>query len=274
MHETWDSFKEFLRGFFKHFFMEVLPLLLFLAVDSLGGYFMNWPIPNYVPWLILALAIFIASFLTFNDLKTKANEAKEQLAKLILPKTSHVFFDPNDPNCIKDHEDENGQYILTSFRIGVKNIGITNIYKAKVSLVKCSRQDSVGNITPLGIRPDILEPVCTHDENGNLELVPNVPKYVTVLEYPMEPDKDQIYIAYMHQIEYETHSLPLNINLKYLIELVLSSENAAQIRYILRVTKGEGRQLAIQIEETMEESNINYAARNAIRNLELPDEYF
>lgn len=209
---------------------------------------------------VLGLTFLIASVLAPYR---QRNEARKQLTELIPPKVLGIFFDPNDPNCVKRHDDYDKQIFFTSIRVGIKSIGITNTCKAKVSLAKCSRQDFAGNTTLLDTRPDILNPICIH-ENGNFELVPDVSKYVEVLEFLNEPDEDRIYITYIHQIEYETHSLPLNANIKYLIELVLSSENMAQAKYILSVTKGEKRQLVVQ------GNDINYAATN----LGVSNEYF
>lgn len=177
------------------------------------------------------------------------NEARKQLAGLIYPpKALHIFFDASDPNCVDEYEDFGRQFFVTHYRIGIKNIGATSIYKVKVNLVNCSRQSSTGTTTLLSIRPDVLEPLGIH-ENGSFELVPNVPKYVTILDYPPQYMEDQIYISYLHQAKYTTRSLSLVINMKYLIELVLDGENVAQAKCALSIAKGELGRLTIQLEE-------------------------
>lgn len=79
-----NLFKDFSWQFFRHLF-QVWPLLLFLISDVVGRYIaMDWPIPNYVPWLILTLAVFISSFLTYNDLRTKSSTVITDLQSKVI----------------------------------------------------------------------------------------------------------------------------------------------------------------------------------------------
>jgi hypothetical protein len=198
-----------------------------------------------IPFAILGLTFFIAFV---SAPYRQRNEARKQLAELKKPNILQAFFDPSNPNCISRFDDYDKQIFFDSFRIGIRNTGTTSMQKVKVNLVKCDYQSSEGTITQLNVRSDILMPFGT-SENGTFELSPNMLKYVTVFEYPDDPYENEIYIKYFSKIEYTTSSLVIQANAKYLFELILTSENTAQVKCIFEATTDSSKRISIQLKE-------------------------
>jgi len=186
----------------------------------------------------------IATLMGINILRTSKRMVIErdqritQLEKLLYPpKALSVFFEPSDSNCFEFYDDN--QLFIEHYRIKVINNGKTDLSNVKVILKRCLKIDTQGEFV-LGIRPDILEPLC-ENHDGCFELSAKTEKYVNVFDHyygqHCHPDEEGLlFIQFVKDVKYACSSIPRNAdNIKFRLELVATADNTAQVESTLEV---------------------------------------